>query len=90
MVQIRLASFLEERIGVSSVEVSAHTVSGALHALTDKYPELVRLIWLGEEGALNPVTAIFLNDKQVAPLQLEAAVKPGDQIDILVAVSGGI
>jgi molybdopterin converting factor small subunit len=90
MVRIRLASFFQERIGgVSSVEVSADTVSGALLVLTDKYPQLVRLIWAGEKGVANPVIVIFLNNKLVEPGQLETSVKPGDQIEVIMAVAGG-
>lgn len=91
MVQIRLASFLAERIGeVSSVEVSAQTVSGALRVLTDQYPELVRLIWTGEVGVANPIMAVFLNNELLGAGQWETSVKPGDQIEVLMAVAGGV
>jgi molybdopterin converting factor small subunit len=90
MVQIRLASVLQERIGeISSVDVSADTVSAALRVLTDKYPQLMRLIWVGEVGVANPMLAIFLNDELIGPHQLENPVSPGDQIEILLAVAGG-
>jgi molybdopterin converting factor small subunit len=90
MVLIRFTTLLSEQIGdISSVEVSATTVGSALRALTDRYPELVRLVWV-KEGALNPVMAVFLNDQLVEPGQLETSVKPGDEIEILAAVSGGV
>jgi molybdopterin converting factor small subunit len=91
MVQIHLASFLQERIGgITSVEVSADTVSGALLALTDMYPQLVRMIWAGEQGVASPMMAVFLNNELVEPLRLQAStVKPGDRIEVLIAVSGG-
>jgi molybdopterin converting factor small subunit len=89
MVRIRFTTFFGERIGgISSVEVSATTVRSALRALTDRYPELSRLLWIGED-AINPMMAVFLNDQLVEPAKLGTAVKPGDEIDLLAAVSGG-
>jgi len=90
MVRIRFTTFLGERIGgISSVEVSATTVGLALRALTGRYPELARLIWTGEE-VINPMIAVFLNDQLIEAGQLSASVKPGDEIDLLAAVSGGV
>jgi molybdopterin converting factor small subunit len=90
MVRIRFTTFLSERIGdISSVEVSATTVGSALRALTDRYPELVRLVWTGEDVA-NPMMAVFLNDQLIEPGQLGTSLKPGDEIDLLAAVSGGV
>jgi molybdopterin converting factor small subunit len=90
MVRIRFTTFLGERIGgISSVEVSATTVGSALRALTDRYPELARLVWTGED-VINPMMAVFLNDQLVEPGQLGTAVKTGDEIDLLAAVSGGV
>jgi len=89
MVRIRFTTFLGERIGdISSAEVSATTVGSALRALTDRYPELVRLIWIGDD-VVNPMLAVFLNDQLVEPGRLGTSVKPGDEIDLLAAVSGG-
>jgi molybdopterin converting factor small subunit len=90
MVRIRFTTFLGERIGgISSVEVSATTVGSALRALTDRYPELARLVWTGED-VINPMMAVFLNDQLVEAGQLGTAVKTGDEIDLLAAVSGGV
>jgi len=90
MVRIRFTTFLGERIGgISSVEVSATTVGSALRALTDRYPELARLVWTGED-VINPMMAVFLNDQLVEAGQLGTAVKAGDEIDLLAEVSGGV
>ena len=89
MVRIRLTNFLAERIGgMTSVEISAATVGAALRALTDQYPELTRLVWRGGD-VINPMIAVFLNDKILAPSQLSALLTEGDEIDIIAAVSGG-
>jgi molybdopterin converting factor small subunit len=90
MIRIRFSTFLSERIGdISSVEVSATTVGAALRELTNRYPELVRLVWI-KEDAVSPMLAVFLNDQLIEPGQLGTSVKPGDEIDLLAAVSGGI
>ncbi|MBI2832902.1 MAG: MoaD/ThiS family protein [Acidobacteria bacterium] len=89
MVRIRFTTLFAERIGgISAVEVSAGTVESALRALTDRHPELVPLIWK-DEGTVNPVIVLFLNDRQLGPRQFGASVKPGDEIDIIPALEGG-
>jgi molybdopterin converting factor small subunit len=42
-----------------------------------------------EEHTLNPMLAVFLNDKMVEAGQMNTVVKAGDEIDLLAAVSGG-
>jgi len=89
MVRIRYMTGSGEATGgFSSLEVAATTVGAALRALTEQHPELARLIWAGKD-TLNPMIAVFLNDQQVEASQLNTAVKPGDEIDLLAAVSGG-
>jgi molybdopterin converting factor small subunit len=88
-IRIRFTTLFSQRIGgVSSAEVFATDVGSALRALTERYPELSRLLWSGSD-ALNPMMAVFLNDQLIEPGQLATPVKPGDQIDLLAAVSGG-
>jgi molybdopterin converting factor small subunit len=87
--RIRFTNLFAERIGgVSSVEVSASTVESALRALTDRHPALTPLVW-AKDGALNPVTVVFLNDHQLAATEIATAVGPGDEIDIVPALEGG-
>jgi molybdopterin converting factor small subunit len=89
MVRIRFTGLLADRIGgINSVEVAAATVESALRALTGQYPKLTRLVWSGE-NVVNPMMAIFLNGQLLGAAQLGAAVKAGDQIEIVPAVSGG-
>ena len=90
MIRIRFSTFLSERIGdISSVEVSATTVGAALRELTNRYPELVRLVWI-KEDTVSPMLAVFLNDQLIEPGRMGTSVKPGDEIDLLAAVSGGM
>ena len=90
MTRVRFTALLGQRIGggISFVDVPAATVAGALRALTDQYPAVTRLVW-AEENVLNPMMAVFLNDHLLTENELNAAVNPGDQIDIVQAVSGG-
>jgi len=89
MVRIRFTTLFAERIGgISSVEVPATTVESALRALTDRHPQLTPLVWT-RGGSLNLVMVLFLNDRQLAPHEVAAAVKPGDEIDIVPALEGG-
>jgi molybdopterin converting factor small subunit len=89
MARIRLESPFAERIdGTEAVEVLAPTVEAALRELTDRYPQLVRLIWISS-GVVNPLLAVFVNDKLLEPHELSAALKSDDEIDIIAAVAGG-
>ena len=89
MPRIRFTNLFAERIGgISSVEVPAATVESALRALTDRHPPLTPLVW-GKDGALNPVTVVFLNDHQLPAAEIGTPVGPGDEIDIVPALEGG-
>ena len=89
MPRIRFTNLFAERIGgVGSVDVPAATVESALHALTDRYPDLTPLVW-AKDGALNPVMVVFLNDQQLGTAEIATPVGPGDEIDIVPALEGG-
>jgi hypothetical protein len=88
MPQIRFTNLFAERIGgVNSVDVQAGTVESALHALTDRHPDLTPLVW--KDGALNPVMVVFLNDRQLGAAEMGTPVGPADQVDIISALEGG-
>jgi len=88
MPRIRFTNLFAERIGgVTSVDVHAATVESALHALTDRHPSLMPLVW--KDGALNPVMVLFLNDRQLSAAEIGTPVSPGDEIDIVPALEGG-
>jgi molybdopterin converting factor small subunit len=88
-VRVRFPALFADRIGgVSTVEVPATTVDGALRAVTERYGELRALI-LAANGAINPVMMVFLNDEQLQPDQLALPIQPGDEIEIVPAIEGG-
>ena len=89
MIRVRLPALLADRIdGVSTVEVDATTVEGALRALTDRHAELTSLVWTGD-GALNPLVILFLNNRQLPRSGDDEAVRSGDQLEIIPAIEGG-
>ena len=88
-VRIRLPALFADRIdGVSTVEVTATTVAGALRALTDRYVALTTLVWTGG-GALNPVMVLFLNDRQLSGTGITHTLHSGDRLEIIPAIEGG-
>jgi hypothetical protein len=89
MPRIRFTNLFAERIGgINAVDVTAATVESALRALTDRHPPLTPLVW-SKDGALNPVTVVFLNDHQLGAAEIGIPVGPGDEIDIVPALEGG-
>ncbi len=89
MIRVRLPALFADRIdGVSTVEVGATTVAGALRALTDRHAELTSLVWTGD-GALNPLVILFLNDRQLPRSGVDETVRSGDQLEIIPAIEGG-
>ena len=88
-VRIRLPALFADRIdGVSTVEVTATTVEGALRALTNRHVALTTLVWTGG-GALNPVMVLFLNDRQLTGTDVTHTLQAGDDLDIIPAIEGG-
>ena len=88
-VRIRLPALFADRIdGVSTVEVTATTVEGALRALTDQHAALTTLVWTAG-GAINPVMVLFLNDRQLTHGGIADPLHAGDQLEIIPAIEGG-
>ncbi len=88
-VRIGLPALFADRIdGVSTVEVTATTVEGALRALTDRHAALTTLVWTGG-GALNPVMVLFLNDRQLTGTRITHTLHSGDHLEIIPAIEGG-
>jgi len=89
MPRIRFTNLFAERIGgVTAVDVQGATVESSLRALTARHPALSPLVW-AKDGGLNAVMVLFLNDRQLGGAEIETAVAPGDEIDIVSALEGG-
>ncbi|MCR5093986.1 MAG: MoaD family protein [Lachnospiraceae bacterium] len=71
------------------VEVQADTVSAALSALTDEYPEAARGLF-DENGDLRGFVSIYVNDRDIRTLKgLGTKLSDGDEIYLLPAIAGG-
>lgn len=72
-----------------SVSIEATTVADAIHRLLEIYP-LLRVHLFDEQGAQRQHILFFHNDQNVRdPGRLDAPLRPGDQLSVVQAVSGG-
>jgi molybdopterin synthase sulfur carrier subunit len=75
--------------GASELPLSAESVRDALQQIEKRYPPLYRSICY-ETGAVRRHVNLFVNADHIRDLQgLDTALRPGDVIAILPAVSGG-
>ncbi len=75
----------------STIHVSAKTVSGALTALTAKFPELRKHLYT-DEGKLRAFVNVYLNDEDIRYIdhKEEAPVKESDSLSIIPSIAGGL
>ena len=70
------------------VEVNGSTVGRCLEQLVARFPELRK--WLFEkDGKLNRLVYIYVNLESSYPEELAKPVKDGDELHIIVIISGG-
>jgi sulfur-carrier protein len=75
--------------GRNPVTIEAATLAEALERLRETYP-LLRVHLYDETGQLRPHVLIFYNEESTRWLEhLDVPLRPGDQLEILQAVSGG-
>ena len=88
-VRVRVPALFADRMdGVSTVEVPATTVTGALRAVSNRFQAIETLVFAAG-GGVNPVMVVFLNDRQLGADELDAPVTAGDEIQIVPAIEGG-
>ena len=74
--------------GQAVVEVPGSTVKGLLDNLGQKYPAIAGRLF--ENGQVRRFINIYLNDEDIRYLDnMDTAVKDGDELSIIPAVSGG-
>jgi MoaD family protein len=78
-----LRSYTREK---SAVEVEGRTVGEVLASLDQRYPGL-RFRIVTEQDTIRQHIRIFINETQTQTL--ETPLKPGDEIHIICALSGG-
>lgn len=76
--------------GRTQFTVRAATVGGALQAMLERYP-LLRIHLYDEQEQLRRHLVVFYNEENIAyPDGGSATLRPGDRIQVLQAVSGGV
>ena len=75
--------------GVSSLELPATDVRAALVELEHRFPSLHRRV-CDETGAVRRHVNLFVNESHIRDRDgLDTALRPGDEVVIMPAVSGG-
>ncbi len=89
-VEIRMARGLRVHVDVpESVQVEGATAREAINALIDIHPALRRFV-LDDATRLRQHVNIYINDELIGDReQLSDAIRSGDRVYILPAVSGG-
>jgi molybdopterin synthase sulfur carrier subunit len=88
-VKINIHPFLSQHTNNQDVvEVNGSTVGQCLEGLVARFPELRK--WLFEkDGKLNRLVEIYVNAESSYPEELAKLVKDGDELHILIIISGG-
>lgn len=88
-VKVNIHPFLSQHTDNQDVvEVNGRTVGQCLEQLVARYPDLRQ--WLFEkDGRLNRLVEIYVNAESSYPEELAKPVKQGDQLYILIIISGG-
>ena len=89
-VEVSLPRLLRESVpGCDSLWVAGATLREALDALKREHP-LLRVHLFDETGRTRPHVLIYYNGDNIAWLESwDVALRPGDQLHVLQAVSGG-
>jgi molybdopterin converting factor small subunit len=88
-IKVRLHPILKSLAGGQEVmEVNCHTTGECLEDLENRFPDIKKMI-RDKRGQLRPYCQILVNSKSAYPKELNTPVKDGDQIDIVVFVTGG-
>jgi molybdopterin converting factor small subunit len=88
-VKVKVSSLLRKYIDwQESVEVKGDTPLECLHALETQFPSIKRLLY-DKEGKLRPQFWFFVNGQKINANELAKPLKDGDELMILLAISGG-
>ena len=72
----------------SAVDVSGNTIGQCLEQLVTRFPVLKKWLYK-KDGKLSDLVDIYLNGESSFPLELSKPVKDGDELHIIVIISGG-
>lgn len=75
--------------GQAEIELPAGTVSQAIAALTEQYPDMARRL-LTADGRLNPYASIYVNGEHVhGEGALDRVLHDGDRLLVMPVIGGG-
>jgi molybdopterin converting factor small subunit len=88
-IKVRLHPILQHLAGGQEVvEVAGHTTGECLEDLESRFPDIKKMI-RDKRGQLRSYCCILVNSASTYPKELTTPVKDGDQVDIVVFVTGG-
>jgi molybdopterin converting factor small subunit len=85
-VKVRIATPLHSYTGGAEVEAEGPSVAALLDDLERRYPG-IRFRIVDEQGRVRPHMRVFVNREAVR--SLDTPLAPGDDVQILQALSGG-
>lgn len=74
--------------GLEMVEVEGKTVGDCLEHLVQRYPGMKQGLF-DKKGRLLNVVEVYVNNESAYPDELARAVKDGDEIQLILMLSGG-
>ena len=74
--------------GREEIPVEAESVRACVQAVVAQYPGFGELIF-DASGQVHRFVRLFCNGEPVEPEQLDRAVQPGDEIEVVAAIAGG-
>ncbi len=74
--------------GLEAVEVKGGTVGDCLKDLVQRYPGMREGLF-DKKGKLLNVVEVYVNNESAYPEELARAVKDGDEIQLILMLSGG-
>jgi molybdopterin synthase sulfur carrier subunit len=88
-IRVKLHPILQKLTGgQEEVEVTGHTTGECLENLESRFPVIKQMI-RDNRGQLRRYCSILVNSKPTHPEELTTPVKDGDQIDIVIFITGG-
>ncbi len=89
MVRVRLSALMRlEADDQETVEVSGRTPVECASELVARFPRLRRLLY-DKEGELRPQVWFFVNGDKLLVDELDRELSDGDELFLVVALSGG-
>jgi len=88
-IKVKLHPILQKLAGGQEVfEATGHTTGECLEDLESRFPVIKQMI-RDKRGQLRRYCEILVNSKSTYPEELTTPVKDGDQIEIVIFVTGG-